>query len=120
MQLYHRELQVNESLIIALQNIVFKCMLPFCSGPNSTETTYFPAGKYIENVPFCDTITFPPAEDELLGNTDVNFTLISTFGGKLSCSTRPERRYRAGDRGGITLLNELQLFIINLSPGKFL
>lgn len=105
---------------LLLQNFIFKCLLPFCSGPNSTETTYFPAGKYIENVPFCDTITFPPAEDELLGNTDVNFTLISTFGGKLSCSTRPERRYRAGDRGGITLLNELQLFIINLSPGKFL
>ena len=106
---------------IVLQNFIFQCLLPFCSGPNSTETTYFPAGKYIENVPFCDTITFPSIpEDELLGNTEVNFTLISTFGGKLSCSTRPERRYRAGDRGGMTLLNELQLFIINLAQNKFL
>ena len=58
----------------------------------------------MEKVPFSDTITFPPADAELLGDAEVNLTLTSTPDGKLSCSTRPERRYRAGTTGGITLL----------------
>ena len=66
----------------------------------------------MENVPFSEIITFPPAEAELLDVAEVNLTLTSTPDGKLSCSTRPERRYLAGTTGGITLLQFIELVIV--------